>query len=87
MMNDNRYIKKQVRKLMKVMDYMILKAEKKNANPIYYEAYNLLGGYAWAHLCECCEHEFKVSKKYPTGHCKVCGQVGRDYESKTRIRK
>ena len=87
MMNDNRYIKKQVRKLMKVMDFMLAKSEKKNADPTYYDAYNMLGGYAWAFLCDICEHEFKFSRKYPEGHCSVCGTVGVRNENKKRVRK
>ena len=68
-------LKSDMRKLMKCMNYTIKKAETKNSNPIYSDIYQLLGGYAWAHICDYCDHEYKISKKYPTGHCVICGKV------------
>ena len=80
-------IKSDMRKLMKCMDFTIKMADAPHTNPIYYSIYNLLGGLAWSYLCSLCEHEYKVSKKYPTGRCIVCGQIRRPNENKSRIRK
>jgi hypothetical protein len=57
------------------MDYTLKKAEAKKADPIYFNIYQMLGGYAWGYFCEHCKHEFKVSKKYPSGRCIVCGKI------------
>jgi len=75
---DKKYIRSEMRKLMKCMNYTLAQSEKKNANSIYLEMYTMLGAHAWttiAQLCEKTEHEFRISKKYPTGRCKNCGTI------------
>ncbi|HLD91375.1 MAG TPA: hypothetical protein VI911_10220 [Patescibacteria group bacterium] len=72
---DRKYLKKYMRKLMRCMNYTAKKMDKKNANPIYYEIYQLLSSHAWTDLAESCEHKFKVSKKHPMGRCTICGTI------------
>lgn len=80
-------IRSDMRKLMKCMDYALKKAEQKGTTPLYYDIYQLLGGYTWGYICDHCEHEYRESKKYTTGRCKLCGKIRRPNESKNRIRK
>ena len=79
-----------MRKLMKCMNYTLKKAETEDFeidSEMYYNIYQLLGGLAWGYIAEHCEHEFRVSKKYPTGRCKDCGTIRRTNENKKRVRK
>lgn len=90
-MIDKKQIRKEMSSLIRCMDYTLSKAGKKNANPIYFEMYLFLGTHTWDVISRLCEdyigHDFKVSKKYPTGRCKLCGEIRNKNESKKRIRK
>lgn len=83
----DKLIRSDMRKLMKCMNYVLKKAEQKGTTPLYYDIYQLLGGYAWGYICDHCEHEYRVSRKYPAGRCKLCGLIRRPNENKKRIRK
>lgn len=74
-MLSKKLIRSDMRKLMKCMNYVLKKAEAKKSDTIYYDVYQLLGAYAWGYIAEHCEHEFKVSKKHPTGKCSLCGTI------------
>jgi hypothetical protein len=85
-------IRKDMKKLMKCMNYTLDKAEESNdEKSIYYDIYMLLGGDAWSNIADTCYknfgHEYKISKKYPMGRCKLCGTIRRKDENKKRVRK
>lgn len=74
---NKKLMKFQICKLMKCMDYVFDKANKKKPKNfrMYYDLYHFLGGYAWGYLCDHCEHEIKINKKHPKGRCTICGKV------------
>lgn len=91
-MKDKSGIRKAMRRLMKCMNYTLDKAEKcETASNIYYDIYMLLGGEAWSNIADLCHrnfgHDYKISKKHPTGRCTLCGTIRRSNENKKRIRK
>ena len=79
------YIRRSVARLMKCMNYVSKKMDQKNALPIYYDIYQLLGYHAWTNICSVCSHEFRVSKKYPIGRCHICGTIRRKRDKENHI--
>lgn len=79
-------IQSDMRKLMKCMNYVLDKTEviasghsSKNKCTIYRDIYQLLGENAWNDIASHCEHEYRVSKKHPTGRCSLCGTTRRGF--------
>jgi hypothetical protein len=68
-MIDKKEIRKEMRSLMRCMNYALAKSEEKKPNPIYFEMYLFLGTHAWTLICGLCRdyvgHEFKVFEKIP----------------------
>lgn len=67
---------------MKCMNYTLNKAEEsKDSDNIYYDIYMILGGEAWSNIADLCYkhfgHDFRISKKHPTGRCRDCGTIRR----------
>lgn len=78
---DKKIIIKSMKRLMKCMNYVIKKAENAvlyEESEIYYNIYQILGSHAWSDLANHCNHEYIVTKKYPTGRCEYCGTINKD---------
>jgi hypothetical protein len=88
-MLSKKLIRSDMRKLMKCMNHALHKAENTNhdCSKLYYNMYQLLGAYAWGYIADHCEHDYRVSKKYPMGRCRDCGTIRRQNENKKRVRK
>ena len=80
-------IRSDMRKLMKCMNYALKKSEEykeyyADSNKIlskrYHDIYQLLGSHAWSFISDNCEHEYRKSKRYPTGKCKLCGLIKKE---------
>lgn len=81
MMFSKKRVRSNMRKLMKCMNYVLKKAESTTARAaIYYDIYQLLGGNAWSDIANHCEHEYRVSKKHPTGRCSLCGTIRKGFK-------